>query len=296
MNTPTEESEQKRKILVIGSKGFIGKTLTQYLETEGFDVEGTSSQDINLTLPESVSSLTPKIESSDHLVMLSCLTPDKGKGSDAYLKNILMAKHVCDALLKIEKKPHVIYFSSDAVYNFDNSLISEETVAAPTDLYGSMHRTRELMFQEVMGDALAIMRPTLVYGHEDSHNSYGPNRFRREAFKNKTLSLFGEGEDTRGHIFVEDLVKLTALMLKNKSTGVFNAAPPESISFMDLAKMVVDSLDLSIEIKTNPRMNPITHRSFDASKCYRSFPGFIFTPLKEGLHKTSKKMQEASHA
>lgn len=291
-----EKSSPKEKVLIIGCNGFIGKALTKALKESEFLVDPLSSKDLDLTDPQSVAPLAEKMRGCQHLVMLSCLTPDKGKGADILMKNLLMAKHVCDALRQQEKSPHVVYFSSDAVYSLDDSLIHEETPPAPTDLYGAMHRTRELMFLETVPDHLAIIRSTLVYGPGDSHNSYGPNRLRREAFHEGSITLFGEGEDTRAHIFIDDLVKLTLLVLKNNSVGILNGAPDESISFQDLAKVIIECFEESVVIKNKPRGGDPTHRFFQAIRCYEAFPGFVFTPLQEGIRKTYKKMQEDPHA
>lgn len=296
MLTHKGKSTSGERVLVLGCNGFIGKALTQALKVSDFVVDAVSSQDIDLTDSKSVTPLVNKIKNCDHLVMLSCLTPDKGKGADILIKNILMAKHVCDALLQQEKKPHVIYFSADAVYNFEDSLIHEEISPSPIDTYGSMHRTRELMFMETVPNQLAIIRSTLVYGPGDSHNSYGPNRFRREAFKEGSIAIFGEGEDTRAHIFIDDLVKLTVLVLKNNSVGILNGATNESISFGELAKLIAQFFDKSINILKKPRAAVPNHRYFETSRCFEAFPGFTFTPLKEGIKITYQKMLEDPNA
>ncbi len=291
-----EKTSPGEKVLVLGSQGFIGKSLCKALEASAFEVDAVSSKDIDLTDVSSVTLLSEKIKNCQHLIMLSCLTPDKGKGPDVLVKNILMAKHVCDALRNQDTPPHVIYFSSDSVYNFEEALIHEGTASSPVDTYGAMHRTRELMFLETIPQQLAIIRATLVYGAGDSHNSYGPNRFRREAYKEGSITLFGEGEDTRAHIFIDDLVKLTILVIENNSIGVLNSAPDQSVTYLELAQRVIECFDKSVEIKNKPRAAPPNHRYFDASQCYEAFPGFTFTPLQEGLIKTYQKMQENPNA
>lgn len=296
MLTHQVKANPGEKVLILGCNGFIGKALTQALKGSDFTLDTVSSKDIDLTDPKAVVPLAEKIKKCDHLVMLSCLTPDKGKGPDIVIKNLLMGKHVCEALLQQEKPPHVIYFSADAVYNLDESLIHEETSPSPMDTYGSMHRTRELMFLETVPHQLAIIRSTLVYGPGDSHNSYGPNRFRREAFKEGSITMFGEGEDTRAHIYIDDLVRLTVLVLKNNSLGIFNGATDESVSFEKLAIIISQFFDKPIKIVKKPRASEPTHRYFDASRCYEAFPGFTFTPLKEGLTITYQKMLEDPNA
>jgi len=284
------------KVVVLGSRGFIGRNLVPFLQEAGFKVDAVSSQEIDLTNPSSVSALAEKFKTCDHLIMLSCLTPDKGKGQDTLMKNILMAKHVCDALALQDRRPHVVYFSSDSVYSFEESLIQERMMPSPVDIYGAMHRLRELMFMEAVPDNLAIIRPTLVYGPGDTHNSYGPNRFRREAFGEGSVTLFGAGEDTRAHIFIDDLVKLTLLIIQNKSIGILNGAPDTSITYGDLAVLVGECLKIAPEIKQKSRAAAPTHRYFETSCCYEAFPGFTFTSLEEGLAKTYEKMLEDPNA
>ena len=68
-----------------------------------------------------------------------------------------------------------------------------------------MHLTREAILKDNFNKILCILRPTLIYGPGDTHNGYGPNRFINLALKNKSIPIFGNGEEKRDHIFVEDV-------------------------------------------------------------------------------------------
>ena len=81
-----------------------------------------------------------------------------------------------------------------------------------------------------------MLRPTLIYGAGDPHNGYGPNRFRRQAAKGEPITLFGEGEEKRDHVAVEDVARLAVRMLMHRSTGVLNAVTGSSTSFRDIAR------------------------------------------------------------
>ena len=48
-----------------------------------------------------------------------------------------------------------------------------------------MHFMREEMLK-ITTNNLCIVRPTLVYGDNDPHNGYGPNKFVRLAQSEKT--------------------------------------------------------------------------------------------------------------
>jgi len=147
-----------------------------------------------------------------------------------------------------------------------------------------MHLARELMVKQIAGLPVAVLRPTLIYGAADTHNSYGPNRFRRMARKDKTIAMFGEGEETRDYICVDDAAAIIELALRHGSTGTLNLASGRSISFADLARKVAEPFETPIQVASRPRSGgTITHRAFDVSAIYRSFPTFQFTPLERGL-------------
>ena len=283
------EPRNPDRTVVIGGSGFIGTALTTRLREQGTEVLSLSSKDLDLSDPASAEKLSGMLRPEDSLVMLSALTPDKGRGIASLMRNLSMAQTVCGAL---EKSPcsHVVYFSSDAVYPYNEALITTDSPAAPTDLYGAMHRTREIMFQGVITGPLAVLRTTLVYGHGDPHNSYGPNRLRRMATEEGKITLFGDGEETRDHIFVDDLVSLIVMVLRHRSSGLLNAATGSSTSFFDLAHLVAKQFEPQAEIICTPRANPITHRAFDPTICQTAFPSFKFTPLKEGIARVHRQM------
>ena len=150
-------------------------------------------------------------------------------------------------------------------------------------MHGMMHAARELMLKSEIKAPLAILRPSLLYGARDPHNGYGPNRFRRLAAKGEPIALFGEGEESRDHVYIEDVARLAALAVMRRSRGVLNVATGVSTSFFDIAEMVVALAKMPAPIRGTPRQNPITHRHFDITECLKAFPQFRYTPLRDGL-------------
>ncbi len=271
------------RVVLLGGSGFLGQALEHVLRSEGVETLTLSSKDLDLASEDSAERLSDLIKPDDALVFLAALTPDKGKGIDTLMTNLKMGEHVAAAIAEV-KPAHVIYISSDAVYPLSEPFIDEQTLAAPTDLYGTMHRTRELMMAST-GVPLAILRPTLIYGSGDTHNSYGPNRFRRLAAETSVINLGGEGEETRDHIKETDVAQVISLVLTMRSVGVLNVATGVSTSFYDVAQMVQRFLPQTT-IQTSDRQVPITHRKFDVSALYKAFPTFTCQPLSEGLKDT----------
>ena len=282
MSQPSSNTQVQpvSRVVLIGGSGFIGKAIANALMQEKIDFLSISSKEINLIEPQSIEKLSQLLRPTDSVVMLSALTPDRGKDAATLIKNIAMMDNLLAALRKIGCA-HLIYFSSDAVYNAQAATVNEQTPAAPSDMYGLMHRTRELMGSG-LGVPYLVLRPTLVYGESDSHNSYGPNRFMRLAQTEKKIRVFGRGEELRDHIYVGDIANLTVESLKRRLQGVFNLATGLSTSFFDIAKMASDQFG-DVKIEELKRASPIWHRHFDVTHLIKAFPGFQFTKLKEKL-------------
>jgi nucleoside-diphosphate-sugar epimerase len=281
------------RVVVLGSGGFLGRRLCQRLTAERIATLAFGSHEMDLTEGTAGIRLREDLRSADAVVFLSAITPDKGRDSAILMRNLSMARNVCEAT-RGGRVSHMIYASSDAVYSFDQNYISETTPAAPTDLYGVMHRTRELMLASEAQVPLVTLRFTGVYGAGDTHNSYGPNRFMQQALREGRIAMFGNGEETRDHLYVDDAVALMMQVLTHRSTGLLNLASGQSVSFHDVAEQIIVHAGRPVEVQCSTRQNPITHRQFDIANLKRAFPDIILTSLPEGLCKTVAEIQAKS--
>jgi UDP-glucose 4-epimerase len=276
------------RVVVLGSRGFIGSHLVARLRAAGIEVLPMGSSDLDLALQGSVAALRDTLRVDDVLVFLSALTPDKGKDIRTSMRNLAMGEHVCGAVAA-RSCAQVVYVSSDAVYGEDASPITELSARSASTLYGLMHLMRERMLQQTLAEKsvpLAILRPTAVYGAGDTHNGYGPNRFLRSALSTRKIDLFGGGEEKRDHIHVEDLIDVLELVLTYRSEGIVNVASGTAWPFHEVAEMVRRLVGNDVIIATSSRSAAITHRHFDIAGLVRCFPSFRPTPLDEGLRLT----------
>lgn len=193
------------RVVVLGSSGFLGRDLGRACAAAGIESVGLGSREIDLADATAGAQLAERLRPRDAVVFLSALTPDKGRDSGTLMQNLAMCRAVCEATRAVEIA-QLVYASSDAVYSFATTLISEATPPVPTDLYGVMHRARELILASEAKAPVAVLRLTAIYGAGDTHNSYGPNRFLRQALKDGRIALFGNGEETRDHLHVDDAV------------------------------------------------------------------------------------------
>jgi nucleoside-diphosphate-sugar epimerase len=232
--------EAPPRVVLLGARGFIAGRLAERLRAAAVDVLSLASTDVDLTAPASVGTLQRTFRPDDAVVFLSAITPDKGKDIRTSMRNLGMGEHVCEALAA-SSVTHVIYISSDAVYDDDASPMSEASRRGASTLYGLMHVVRERMLLHTLDGTptrLAILRPVALYGAGDTHNGYGPNRFLRSALERRQIDLFGGGEEKRDHLLVDDFVGVIDLALRHRSEGMVNVATGCAVSFAEVAETV----------------------------------------------------------
>jgi nucleoside-diphosphate-sugar epimerase len=182
-----------------------------------------------------------------------------------------------------------VYVSSDAVYGFDVNPITEATPVSPGGYYALAKYAGERVMEyaaRAAGVPLLILRLAGIYGPGDPHGAYGPNAFARSLAKDRSLRIFGDGEEERDHVYVDDVAAVIVLLLRLRATGVFNVATGESRPFVDVVKAIRGLVPYEVAVTHAPRAGAITHRRFDTARLYRSLPGFAFTPFDEGLRAT----------
>jgi UDP-glucose 4-epimerase len=293
----SKQAQTPKRVVILGSSGFVGRELARRLNAEGVPTLGFSSKDLDLCQVASREKLKAELQAEDTLVFASAITPDKGKDLGAFMRNMLMVENVA-AVLAEKPCAHVVYISSDAVYGDGINPIHEASPCDSGTLYGHMHRAREIALQSVLKAPLALLRLCAVYGATDTHNGYGPNRFLKTSLKQNEIALFGEGEEQRDHIFIDDACRLIEQSIHFKSSGTLNIATGHAVSFHEVATQVAQLLskksDKKIEIKGSKRANPVTHRHFDITGLVKSFPDMKFTSLEQGLAKTYTALAEKS--
>jgi nucleoside-diphosphate-sugar epimerase len=278
-----------RRAVVLGAGGFVGAATARRLEAAGVDVLRLGRPGLDLLSAGAADALAGALKPDDALVVVSALAPCKD--ATMMVANLRMIEPVCAALRRTPIA-HLVYISSDAVYRDSATPLTEASCAEPGSAHGAMHRAREVLLADVAKCPYAILRPTLIYGAEDPHNGYGPNRFRRLAAEGKEIVLFGEGEERRDHVLVDDVAELARLVLFHRSAGILNIATGDVTSFRAIAEKVAALAGSRSAIKSTPRQGPMPHngyRPFDATGTARAFPDFRYTKLDEGLALTQRR-------
>jgi len=283
--------QKPSRVVVLGAGGFIAGAIARRLGEDAIPLLRLGRPGLDLTAAGAAARLSAELRADDALVFASARAPCRDLAM--LRENLVMAEAVCGALAA-RSVAHVVYISSDAVYRDSREPITEASCAEPSSLHGAMHLAREIALRQAFAGPLALVRPTLVYGFDDPHGGYGPNRFRRLAASGQDIVLFGEGEERRDHVDVEDIAELVRLILLHRSAGIANAVSGDVVSFRELAEFTAAEFAPKVAIRSAPRSGPMPHggyRPFDNRALLAAFPGFRFRSWREGLARINARQR-----
>jgi UDP-glucuronate decarboxylase len=130
-------------------------------------------------------------------------------------------------------------------------------------------------------------------------NTYGPrmhpndgrvvSNFIVQALKNKDITVYGDGSQTRSFCYVDDLVDGLVRLMESKRDviGPINLGNPSEFTIRELAEMVIDHTGSASKIihRPLPQDDP-RQRQPDISKAHELLGWKPVLPLAEGLTRT----------
>ena len=208
--------------------------------------------------------------------------------------NIIGSLNVFELSVKYGVKRIVFSSTGGALYGEPKLLpAKEDSPIESLSSYGvSKFASEQYLnyFNRLYGLEKVILRYGNVYGpRQDPLGEAGVIAiFTGRILNGKPPVIYGDGNQTRDYIFVEDVVKANILAMEGKE-GIYNVGTGIETSVNDLVKMFSKVLNKHIEpIYGPPRKGEVQRISLDISKA-REELGFIpeFS-LENGIRKTIK--------
>lgn len=156
--------------------------------------------------------------------------------------------NILEGCRKFNPKIRIIYASSRMVYGkTNNTLLNEESSTNPLSLYGIHKLTSEkylMMYYKDFGIPYTVLRLTNPYGprQQMKHNKYSIiGWFIRQAMEDKTINIYGDGEQLRDYIFADDIVEAMLSTTESEEAigEIINVGAGISTKFKDMVSLVI---------------------------------------------------------
>ena len=134
-------------------------------------------------------------------------------------------------------------------------------------------------------------------------NTYGPrmlpddgrviSNFIVQALTGKSLTIYGEGSQTRSFCYVDDLIEGLILLMNGKQTGPINIGNPEQFTMNELANLVRNQINPDLDFSTQPlpQDDPLQRQpSIELAKKHLNWEPQI--ALSQGLRQTIAYFKE----
>lgn len=191
-----------------------------------------------------------------------------------------------------ENKARVVFTSSAAVYGEPKFLpIDENHPLRPVSPYGLSKMTAErycLLFQELYGLCVTVLRVANVFG-PGGHGVV--NKFLERVLRNKPLIVYGDGEQTRDYIYVDDVTE--ALVKAVKVTGVYNIGTGKKTSINQLIETMEEVTGREMKVQYKPeKPGDIKNSYFNVAKARDDLKFQPRFTVKNGIKKTLAWMEK----
>lgn len=206
--------------------------------------------------------------------------------------NIIGTIQLLEACRKTGVKK-VIYASSAAVYGNPVYLpLDEKHPIHPLSGYGVSKYTAEhylAVYAHLYQLSYTILRYANVYGiRQDPRGEGGViSIFVNKVLREEPLTIFGDGEQTRDYIYVEDVARANLAAIERGEGEILNIGTGVRTSLNDIVQYfnAISGFKNQV-VYGEERPGDIKHSFYDISKARRVLNWEPETSLKEGLAKT----------
>jgi UDP-glucose 4-epimerase len=301
----------EKTVLITGGAGFIGSHLTDALLAKGHSVrvldDLSTGKRSNLPLDN------PRVEliigdvadaalvaramqgcsAVAHLAAVASVQASVDDPVKTHQSNFIGTLNVCEAM-RLAGINRVVYASSAAVYgnNGEGASIDEDTPKAPLTPYASDKLAGEYYFDFYRRQhALepVVFRFFNIFGpRQDPSSPYSGviSIFSERAQKGLPITVFGDGEQTRDFLYVEDLVFLLVQAIEKPEVevGAVNVGWSQSMSLKQMLQALEAVVGELPPISYGPaRSGDIRHSRANNQRLLQRFKLPAQTPMSVGL-------------
>lgn len=305
----------KKKILICGATGFIGRNLTEQLarhpdyEIHAVRFKRPEYPNANVTWhqadlrnPEDIERV---VKGMDIIIQAAATTSgSKDIVTRPYVHvtdNAVMNSYLFRAAFE-HKVKHVIFFSCTVMYDSSETALNESDFDANKNLhprYFGVGNTKiyiEKMCEFYAGISetkFTAIRHSNIYGPYDKYDLERSHVFGATITKVMTaedkISVWGTGEEERDVLYIDDLVNFVDLAIKKQPEKyrLYNCGYGKAIAIKDLVNKIVQHSGKKLNIEHDLSQPTIkTSLYLDCALAQRELGWEVKTDLDEGIRRT----------
>ncbi|MCG2825365.1 MAG: NAD(P)-dependent oxidoreductase [Thermoplasmatales archaeon] len=287
------------KVLITGHTGFIGSNMFQslkkkrYVEPVGF--ARTTGQDIFDT-----NQLNKFVKDCD-IVYHFAAYAKPGESITHPVRAIDINVKGCVRILESCRKYDVplIYPSSCEIYGDSDKPLKEDNPLNPTNPYAASKVAADRIcysYYKAYGLDVKIVRLFNPYGPNQQLNKIIPV-FYSQAVRDKPITVYGKGSDTRDYVYIDDIVRGLWIARKLSKGEYVNLATGRKTTNLEMAKLILKATDGKSRISFTPypkEFGNIRNQVGSYEKAKKAIGWHPRIKLEEGVKKTISWLKSVS--
>lgn len=207
-----------------------------------------------------------------------------------YTNNVIGSMNLVNASVRHDVRC-LVFTSSIAVYGAGQVPMTEETSPRPEDPYGIAKYAVELDLaaaRRMFGLNSIVFRPHNVYGEGQNiadryRNVIGI--FMNQAMSGRSMSVFGDGEQTRAFTYIDDVAPLIAASVDEPSAygQTFNIGADTPHTVNRLAEVVAGAFGIALDVVHLDAREEVVHAYSSHERLREVFGARPSTSLEVGV-------------
>lgn len=255
------------KILVTGGSGLLGQKVVQLGLGRGHEVfsayrEHPTSQGtpikLDLTNKEELHRVISELK-PDTIIHTAAYTDVDGCETNqelAWKVNAEATKHLAVASTNI--RAHIIYVSTDYVFDGEKGLYSEEDDTNPVNYYGYTKLKGEQFVKENAGE-WCIVRPSVLYGWGPKHKQNFATWLINSTKQGKALKVLTD--QFVSPTLNTNLAEMLLEIAERRITGTLHTSGATRVSRYQFAVKLAEAFNLDVKLIKQARMNEMRWRA-----------------------------------